>query len=77
VEGDSNLETDDDWLKPYGVAVTSGDYLSAARLLSGRLRQMDKRARAANRRAGAAEAENKAMRAALLQALPELEENAR
>ncbi len=41
------------WCIPeqYGNAVARGDYESVARMLSGRLRQMDKRAKAANTRA--------------------------
>lgn len=51
------LLSENEWfLRQYPDAVASGDWEHIARLLSGRLRQMDKRARAANARADALEA---------------------
>lgn len=50
------LLEDDTWFRrQYPAAVAAGDWEGVARLLSGRLRQMEKRAAAANRRADALE----------------------
>ncbi len=49
---------DDEWFtRHYPDAVKRGDWRDIALLLSGRLRQMDKRAKAANARADKLEAE--------------------
>lgn len=55
-------EFDEQFKKEYTEARKNCNYEDMARTLSGRLRYMDKRAKAANQRADALEAENKKLR---------------
>jgi len=59
--GDEKSE-DERFIREYPEAVRKGDWERIARLLSGRLRQMDKRSKAANARADALIAELKEAR---------------
>jgi len=65
---------DDRFIRDYPEAVRRGDWERIARLLSGRLRQMDKRAKAANARADSLIAELKEARGKLSDLLDEAED---
>lgn len=58
-------EHDRRFVAGYGHALRAHEWEGVARVLSSRLRQMDRRAAAANRRADALEAEIKRLRASM------------